>query len=212
MKEKIKLMLPNLITLSRVISLVLGFIFFINEKTVLAIILYVYGSLSDAFDGYLARKWNAYTSLGSYLDAISDKFYALSIIVLGVLNKNYAIILIAVLELVITIINYITLKKNKTTHTERVGKYKMTFEFLTLIFALLSIKIKKLYHIFVLFLILTLYFGIQAINAYINQLNNKKQKLIITEKDYQGKTVGDKLKLLIKEFAHYLLHPVKIIK
>jgi len=212
MKEKIKQMIPNIITLSRVIALVLGFILFIKEKIVAAICLYIYGSVSDAFDGYLARKWNAYTRLGSYLDAISDKFYALSIIIIALLNENYLIILIAVLELIITIINYKTLKKNKESKTERVGKFKMTFEFLTLIFSLLSIKIKKLYYVFLVLLILTLYFGMQAINAYINQLNNKKEKLIITEKDYKGKSNIEKTKLLLKEFKYYLLNPVKIIK
>lgn len=212
MKEKIKHILPNIITLSRVVILVLGFILFIKEKETLAICLYVYGSVSDAFDGYLARRWNAYTCFGSYLDAISDKFYALSIIIIGVLNKNYLIILIAVLELIITIVNYKSLKKNRENKTERVGKFKMTFEFLTLIFALLSIKIKELYYAFILLLVLTLYFGIQSINAYINQLNNKKQKLIITEKDYKGQNVVKKTKLLLKEFVYYLLHPVKIIK
>lgn len=212
MKEKLKLMLPNLITLSRVIALVLGFILFIKEKIVTSLCLYVYGSVSDAFDGYLARRWNAYTKLGSYLDAVSDKFYALSIIILSVIHKNYLIILIAVLELIITIINYITLKKNKINHTERIGKFKMTFEFLTLIFALLSIKIKELYYVFILLLVITLYFGIQAINAYINQLHNKKQKLVIDEKDYKGKSNIEKTKTLLKEFKYYLLHPVRIIK
>lgn len=212
MKEKIKQMLPNIITLSRVIALVLGFILFIKEKMIAAICLYIYGSVSDALDGYLARKWNAYTRLGSYLDAISDKFYALSIIIISLLNKNYLIILIAVLEVIITIINYKSLKKNKESKTERVGKFKMTFEFLTLIFALLSIKFKKVYYIFLVLLVLTIYFGVQAINAYINQLNNKKQKLIITEKDYKRKSNIEKTKLLLKEFKYYLLNPVKIIK
>ena len=212
MKEKIKLMLPNIITISRTFALVLGFILFINEKEIASICLYIYGSVSDAFDGYLARKWNAYTKLGSYLDAVSDKFYALSIIILGLLNKNYLIILIAILELVITIINYIVLKKKKENKTERVGKFKMTFEFLTLIISLLSIEIKELYYAFILLLILTIYFGIQAINAYINQLHNKEQKLIITEQNYKGKNGFEKTKLLLKEFLYYLLKPVRIIK
>lgn len=212
MKQKLKMMLPNLITLSRTITLILGFILFIKEKTTTAIYLYIYGSVSDAFDGYFARRWNSYTRLGSYLDAITDKFYALSIIIIGMLNKNYLIILIAVLELIITIINYITLKRRTENKTERVGKFKMTFEFLTLIVSLLVIKIKQLYYVFVLLLIFTIYFGIQAINAYINQLNNKKQKLIITEKDYKNKNIVEKTKLLLKEFTFYLLHPVKIIK
>ena len=112
MKEKLKLMLPNLITASRIVALVLGFILFIKGKHGEGIVLYVYGSLSDAFDGYFARRWNAYTNLGSYLDAISDKFYALSIIIIGVLNRNYLITSVAVLEIIITTLHYITLKKN----------------------------------------------------------------------------------------------------
>jgi len=212
MIKKIKKILPNIITLSRIIALILGFILFINGKWTSSICLYIYGSVSDAFDGYFARKWNAYTSFGKYLDAISDKFYALSIIILSLMYGNYFIILIAVLELIISIINYIVMKKNGTVYTERVGKFKMTFEFILLIMSLLSIKIKKLYYLLGALLILTLYFGLQSINAYINQLNNKKQELIIDEKDYKGKNSIEKTKLLIKEFKYYLFHPVKIIK
>lgn len=212
MREKIKRSLPNIITLSRVISLVMGFILFMKGKIILSICLYIYGSVSDAFDGYLARRWNAYTRLGGYLDAISDKFYALSIIIISIIYGNYLIIFVAVLELIISIINYKALKKNGTTYTARVGKFKMTFEFLTLILALLSIKIKELYYIFVLLLIITIYFGIQSINAYINQMNNKRQELIIDEKDYKGKNSIEKIKLLLKEFKYYLLNPVKIMK
>lgn len=212
MKEKLKKLLPNIITLSRVIALILGFVLFVNNKFTEAICLYVYGSVSDAFDGYFARKFNAYTRLGSYLDAISDKFYALSIIIITLMYGNYLIIIIAVLELIITIINYITLKKTGKAVTVRVGKFKMTFEFLCLITALLSIKIKKLYYFFLILLAFTIYFGIQAINAYINEKNNKKQKLVIDETNYKGKNSVEKTKLLLKEFKYYLLNPVKIIK
>ena len=212
MKKQIRKILPNIITFSRIVALVFGFILFINGKTMESICLYIYGSVSDAFDGFFARRWNAYTKLGSYLDAISDKFYALSIIILGVMYGNYLILLVALLELIITIINYIVLKQNGNASTVRVGKFKMTFEFLCLITALLSIKIKKLYYLFLLLLIFTIYFGIQSINAYINTKNNKKQKLILDEKDYKGKTNVDKVKLLLKELKYYLIHPVKIIK
>jgi len=103
MREKIKKNIPNLITLSRIIALILGFILFINQKELEAITLYIYGSVSDAFDGYFARKWSAYSKFGSYLDAISDKFYALSIIILSLINKNYLIIPILLLEAIITL-------------------------------------------------------------------------------------------------------------
>lgn len=212
MNKKIKSCIPNIITFTRVLSLVLGFILFLKGNYVVSICLYIYGSLSDAFDGYLARRWNVYTRLGSYLDAVSDKFYALSIIILSIINKNYFIISVALLELVITIVNYSTLRKNGTTNTVRVGKFKMTFEFLTLISALLAIKIREFYYLFFVLLIFTIYFGIQSINAYINQKNNKSQKLSIDEKDYKGKNYLEKARLLLKEFKYYLLNPVKIIK
>lgn len=212
MTKKIKKYIPNLITLSRIIALILGFILFINKKELEAITLYIYGSVSDAFDGYFARKWSAYTKLGSYLDAVSDKFYALSIIILSLINKNYLIIPILLLEAIITILNYKTMKKNRKASTVRVGKFKMTFEFITLILALLIVKIKKLYYVFILFLILTIYFGVQSVIAYINKLNNKEEKLKITEKDYKGKNSIEKAKLLLKEFKYYLLNPVQIIK
>ena len=212
MNKKIKSCIPNIITFTRVLSLVLGFILFLKGNYVVSICLYIYGSLSDAFDGYLARWWNVYTRLGSYLDAVSDKFYALSIIILSIINKNYFIISVALLELVITIVNYSTLRKNGTTNTVRVGKFKMTFEFLTLISALLAIKIREFYYLFFVLLIFTIYFGIQSINAYINQKNNKSQKLSIDEKDYKGKNYLEKARLLLKEFKYYLLNPVKIIK
>ena len=183
MIEKIKKIIPNLITSSRVIALIIGFILFLKGYWKISICLYIYGSVSDAFDGYLARKWDAYSKFGSYLDAISDKFYALSIIILSLINQNYLILLIAVLEMIITIINYKNLKKYKKVETVRVGKFKMTFEFLTLITALLSINIKKIYYLFIPLLVMTLYFGAQSINAYINKLNNKKGKAPIKDKE-----------------------------
>lgn len=209
MKERLKKMVPNIITLSRVVSLVAGFILFINDKEMASICLYIYGSVSDAFDGYFARKWNAYTKLGSYLDAISDKFYALSIIIISVIYGNYLIIIVALLELIIAIINYLVMKKNGSVHTERVGKFKMTLEFILLIVSLLSIKIKYFWYMFIVLLILTIYFQIQCINAYINQKNNKKQGLDI---EYKGKSTIEKTKLLLSEFKYYLLNPVKVIK
>lgn len=209
MRDKIKRSIPNIITLSRILSLIMGFVLFIKEREEISICLYIYGSVSDAFDGYFARKWNAYTKLGGYLDAISDKFYALSIIIISILHNNYLIIPIAILELIISIINYSVLKRNGITKTARVGKFKMTLEFILLITALLLIKIKSLYYLFIALLILTIYFQIQCINAYINEKNNKKYGM---EVEYKGKNNKEKTKLLIDEFIYYLTHPVKVVK
>ena len=124
MMYKLKKQLPNIITLSRIISLVVGFILFMKGNTILSLIFYIYGAISDSIDGYFARKLNAYTKFGQYLDAISDKLYFLSLIIILLVNKKYLIILPTIMELIISIINYLMLKKNKKVFTERVGKFK----------------------------------------------------------------------------------------
>ncbi len=206
---KFKKNIPNIITISRIISLVLGFIFFIKDNIVVSLILYIYGAVSDMIDGYLARKLDAYSKMGQYLDAISDKLYFLSLIIILLLNKNYLIIIPFIMEIIISVINYLTIRKYKTVFTERVGKHKTTLLMLTLILGVLTIKINNLKYMYILFLLLTTYFHIQTIIAYINQLNNKSNKIVLDLKD---KKIQEKIIILSKEFIQFIIKPVKIIK
>ena len=206
---KFKKNIPNIITISRIISLVLGFIFFIKDNIVVSLILYIYGAVSDMIDGYLARKLDAYSKMGQYLDAISDKVYFLSLIIILLLNKNYLIIIPFIMEIIISVINYLTIRKYKTVFTERVGKHKTTLLMLTLILGVLTIKINNLKYMYILFLLLTTYFHIQTIIAYINQLNNKSNKIVLDLKD---KKIQEKIIILSKEFIQFIIKPVKIIK
>lgn len=209
MQDRVKKLVPNIITISRILALVIGFVLFMKGKIVEAICLYIYGSVSDVFDGYFARKWNAYTKFGGYLDAISDKFYALSIVIISIIYGNYSILIVALIELTIAIINYLVIRKNGSAHTERVGKFKMTFEFILLIVSLIAIQVKAFWYLYIILFILTVYLQIQSINAYINQKNNKRSGKQV---DYTNKSAKEKAKLLFSELKYYLTHPVKIIK
>lgn len=209
MKNKIIKQIPNIITLSRIITVIIGFIFFCSEKYIIAILLYTYGAISDFLDGYLARKLNAYSKLGKYLDAISDKLYSFSTMILLIIYRNILIIIPLILELIISSINYMNIIKNKKVYTERIGKHKMTLEFLMIISSLTTIKLKYFSYIFYLFLLLTIYFQIQTIIAYINQLRGKTKEKITNLKN---KTIKEKIKYITNEFVFYLIHPIKIIK
>lgn len=209
MKKKIIKQIPNIITITRIISLVIGFTLFCKEKFLYAIILYIYGAISDFFDGYFARKLNAYTKLGKYLDAISDKLYSFSVMILLIIYRSILIIIPLLLEGIISFVNYKIVIKYKNAHTERVGKHKMNLEFLMLIFSMISIKVKYFSVVFYIFLVLTIYFQIQTIISYINQFYNKTKEIII---DLKSKNIIEKISFLFNEFISYLKHPIRIIK
>lgn len=204
---KLKRNIPNIITISRIVSLILGFVFFIKNKIILSLIFYIYGAVSDAFDGYFARKLSAYSKFGQYLDAISDKLYFLSLIIILLIYKYYLIVIPLIIESIISVINYLILKKNKKVFTERVGKFKTTLLIIDLILGIISIKIKEIIYPHIIILLLVLYFEFQTVFAYINQLNNKSKEKIVS---FKGKNVIERIKLLLEEFIYYIKKPITI--
>lgn len=204
---KLKRNIPNIITISRIVSLILGFVFFIKNKIILSLIFYIYGAVSDALDGYFARKLSAYSKFGQYLDAISDKLYFLSLIIILLIYKYYLIVIPLIIELIISVINYLILKKNKKVFTERVGKFKTTLLIIDLILGIISIKIKEIIYPHTIILLLVLYFEFQTVFAYINQLNNKSKEKIVS---FKGKNVIERIKLLLEEFIYYIKKPITI--
>ena len=49
-------------------------------------ILFTLAGISDALDGYLARKWDQATKLGAFLDPVADKLLVVAMLVLIVTN------------------------------------------------------------------------------------------------------------------------------
>ena len=71
---------PNMLTLSRVaLSGPLAYALYYDHYK-LAFAGIAFGGVCDALDGYLARKWNQQTILGSFLDPAADKFMIASIV------------------------------------------------------------------------------------------------------------------------------------
>jgi len=64
-------------------------------------ILYVLGSLSDWFDGFLARKYQVGTKLGGVLDSISDKIFVCTSLIMLTLITPVWFIVIPVILLII---------------------------------------------------------------------------------------------------------------
>ena len=71
----------NILTLSRIFLAVLIFILLMSpDGYFLAFVLFFLAGITDYFDGYLARKYNATSQLGEILDPIADKILILFVL------------------------------------------------------------------------------------------------------------------------------------
>ena len=73
--------IPNLITLARILSVPIMVWAISAGEMLFAFALFVLAGLSDAVDGYLAKRLNMASELGAYLDPIADKALIVSIYV-----------------------------------------------------------------------------------------------------------------------------------
>jgi len=77
--------LPNLITLARILSVPIVVWAIAANEMLLAFVLFLAAGVSDAVDGYLAKRFGMESELGAYLDPLADKVLIVSIYVaLGV--------------------------------------------------------------------------------------------------------------------------------
>ena len=71
--------IPNLITLARILSVPIMVWAIASDAMLLAFILFLAAGVSDAVDGYLAKRFDMTSELGSYLDPLADKALIVSI-------------------------------------------------------------------------------------------------------------------------------------
>lgn len=96
--------LPNSISLGRLFVAPLAVWLILKGRLDLAFWLFVAAGASDAVDGFLARKLNAQTTLGRYLDPIADKALLVSVfITLGYVGQieHWLVILVVSRDIMI---------------------------------------------------------------------------------------------------------------
>ena len=97
--------IPNALTLVRIILVPLIVWLILTHEIAAAFVLFLLAGLSDAADGYLAKRFGWQTELGAYLDPIADKALLVSIYVtLGFANHLPVWLVIAVVSRDILII------------------------------------------------------------------------------------------------------------
>lgn len=172
-----KKIIPDILTLSRLLVTPLIIYLGVNNQFLALVILAIFIALTDFLDGKLARMWNVTSELGAKLDAIGDKCLAFSLLAILIFDNHY-FFYVLVLEGIIALFNIYTFYKSKIVTSLLIGKIKTWVIFVTIILGFINILLKNINIPVNLFVILTAIFQvaslIQYINAYIVNKNQKK--------------------------------------
>lgn len=183
---KIKKIIPNILTIIRIIVTPIAIYLGIKGNYQALAIMCIFVSLTDFLDGKLARKWNVCSELGAKLDSIADKILAIGLLIILIL-KNNIYFYILILEILITLVNIITFLKSKVVESLLIGKIKTWFLFITLILGIINIFFSNIHILMNIGIVLTLIFQILSLIFYIRSYflyTGKKKVLIKLYKEY----------------------------
>lgn len=160
--------LPNKLTFIRLV-LAVPFIYFLQESNaegfiyrMIAFALFVVASLTDFFDGYLARKYNLVTDFGKLMDPLADKILVISALVLFVELRYipaWMSIIVIAREFLISGIRMLAAAKGEVIPAGKLGKYKTTSQMIVILIMIIVGNQWYNFYLMLIPIILTLWSG-----------------------------------------------------
>ena len=178
----VSLNLPNALAFFRILLAPLMFFMLVNAPEIFtqihiswinyfAALIFVIASVTDFFDGYIARSWNQKTKLGAILDPLADKMLILAaflgLMMLGRASA-WAVYLILVREFFITGFRVVMASDGVEVAASMAGKVKTGSQMFAVGFLLMSWPGGEL--LLWIAVALTLYSGFEYIFAYVKAM------------------------------------------
>ena len=182
--------IANFLTFLRII-MVPFFMFFLNQNEqnqlnyIIALSIFILASITDFFDGFIARKKNIITNIGKFLDPLADKILTtaayLCFLKLDLVNI-YIVFIILTREFLVFLIRLLASKENIVIAANIFGKIKTVSQIVACILTIfyLIFKHKNLYIIYNISIYISTF--LTAISGFLYILQNKKL-LISTNKN-----------------------------
>ena len=142
--------LPNKLTMFRVI-LIPFFVFFLMAPyfegygNYIAVAIFIVASLTDLFDGKIARKYNLVTNFGKFMDPLADKLLVSSAMICLVeleMLPSWIVIIIIAREFIISGFRLVASDNGVVIAASYWGKFKTTFQMLMVIVLILDLPYK----------------------------------------------------------------------
>jgi len=156
--------LPNKLSLMRIILIPVTMLFmmpisiygfepegwnaFIAERGMLiAGIIFIIASLTDFFDGQIARRCNMITNLGKFLDSLADKMLVIAVLIAFVAIGRispWLLMIIVLREFMVTGIRLLASKEGVVMAAKMIGKIKTTTQMIAIIYLMFEPTLLKL--------------------------------------------------------------------
>ena len=133
--------LPNKLTMARVICVPIYAVLFLNKLYIWAFIVFVIASLTDMFDGKIARKRNMVTNFGKIMDPLADKvlvYAAFALFVQKGLVPGWMLIVILAREFAVSGMRTVAASEGKVIAAGMTGKIKTVLQMFAVIFLILK--------------------------------------------------------------------------
>lgn len=147
---------PSIITAFRVILAFIFLYLFLNNMIILGITVFLLAIITDALDGYIARKYDLSSSFGAYFDIFADLFLVLIGFLAFIIKGIYPAWVLFLIILVF--IQFIVTSRFKKLVYDPIGKYYGAFLFVIILITVVSPSIfyNLLLIIIVIFTIISL--------------------------------------------------------
>jgi CDP-diacylglycerol--glycerol-3-phosphate 3-phosphatidyltransferase len=141
--------LPNKLTIARIILAPVFMIFLLTNNTYshyFATFIFIVASLTDLYDGYLARKTGVITGFGKFMDPLADKILVftafVSFVALGYV-KTWMILVMILRDFLVTGLRSLTAYKGVVIPPSLLAQWKTVSQMTVIIIILLYINLKS---------------------------------------------------------------------
>jgi len=143
--------LPNKLTIFRIILSPIFLVFFLIDHLYaryIALFIFSVASLTDLYDGHLARKTGGMTSFGKFMDPLADKILTstalISFATLGVI-QTWMVLTIIARDVIVTALRSIAIIRGLIIMPTQVAKWKTASQMVVIVIILLYIIVRMTY-------------------------------------------------------------------
>lgn len=128
----------NIVTLLRILLVPIFLVILMTEmenKEIIAFVVFLFAAVSDAIDGYIARKFDQVSDLGKFLDPIADKLLIsaalVALVSLGEI-ETWAAAVIILREIFMTAYRFYFYMKEASFSASRIAKNKTLLQIIAI--------------------------------------------------------------------------------